>query len=68
MNEASLLWSVLFGGIGIGFFSYGRRQQSVVPLVTGVVLMAFPYFMPNNTVLIIVGLALLFVPYLARYF
>jgi len=68
VNEASLLWSVLFGGIGIGFFSYGRRQQSVVPLVTGVVLMAFPYFMPNNTVLIIVGLALLFVPYLARYF
>ncbi len=68
MNEASLLWSVLFGGIGIGFFSFGRRQKSVVPLVTGVALMAFPYFMPNNTVLIIVGVALLFVPYLARYF
>jgi len=68
MNEATLLWSVLFGGLGVGFFSYGRRQKAVVPLLTGVALIAFPYFMPNATVLVIVGITLVFVPYLARYF
>jgi hypothetical protein len=68
MNEVTLLWSILFGGVGIGYFSYGRRQKSTVPLLTGVALMAFPYFMPNNTVLLIVGIILVLVPYFAQYF
>ncbi len=63
MNEAMLVWSVLFSGIGIGFFSYGRKQKSVIPLLTGVALMAYPYFMPNVTVLVIVGVLLLAIPY-----
>lgn len=66
MNESILLWSVLFGGFGIGFFSYGRKQKSVVPLVTGLALMAYPYFMPSVTVLIIVGIALIAVPYFIK--
>ena len=66
MNESILLWSVLFGGFGIGFFSYGRKQKSVVPLVTGLALMAYPYFMPNVTVMIIVGVVLIAVPYFVR--
>ena len=44
MNEATLLWSVLFGGIGVGFFSYGRKQKAIVPLLTGIALFAFQYF------------------------
>jgi hypothetical protein len=62
MTEATLLWSVLFGGIGVGFFSYGRKQKSIVPLLTGLALFAFPYFMPNTTVMVIVGVVLIFVP------
>ena len=68
MNEAALLWSVLFSGIGVGFFSYGRKQKSIVPLLTGIALFAFPYFMPNSTVLVIVGVVLILVPYFARFF
>ena len=68
MNEATLLWSILFGGIGVGFFSYGRKQKAIVPLITGIVLFVFPYFMPNTTVLVLLGCALVLVPYLARYF
>ncbi len=63
MNEAMLVWSVLFSGIGIGFFSYGRKQKSVIPLLAGVALMAYPYFMPNVTVLVILGVLLLAIPY-----
>jgi len=66
MNEAMLVWSVLFSGIGIGFFSYGRKQKSVIPLLTGVALMAYPYFMPNATVLVVVGVVLLTIPYFVR--
>jgi len=66
MNEATLLWSILFGGIGIGFFSYGRKQKAVVPLLTGFGLFAFPYFMPNTTMLVIVGAVLVVLPYFVR--
>lgn len=66
MNEAMLIWSVLFGGIGIGFFTYGRRQKAIVPLLTGLALIAFPYFMPNLTMLLIVGAALIVLPYFVR--
>lgn len=66
MNESMLIWSVLFGGVGIGFFSYGRKQKAVVPLVIGLALMAFPYFMPSTTVLVLVGAILLCIPYFIR--
>lgn len=66
MNEAMLVWSVLFGGIGIGFFTYGRKQRSMIPLLIGVALMAYPYFMPNVTVLVSVGIVLIAIPYFIR--
>ena len=66
MNEAMLIWSVLFGGVGIGFFTYGRRQKAIVPLLAGLALIVFPYFMPNLTILLIVGLVLIILPYFVR--
>ena len=68
MNEVTMLWSVLFGGLGIGFFSYGRKQKAMIPLFTGLALFIFPYFMPNITVLVLVGCVLVLIPYFAKYF
>jgi hypothetical protein len=66
MNEAMLLWSVLFGAIGVGYFVYGRRQGKSVPLWCGVVLILYPYFMPNAVVVVIVGAIFVAVPYFVR--
>ena len=66
-SEAQILWGVLFGAIGTGYFIYGKQQRSVVPLVTGVALMAFPYFFDNVWLLVLVGVALAAVPYFIRY-
>lgn len=64
MDSTSLLvWGMLFGGIGIGLFSYGRKQRKLVPLFTGISLLVFPYFMPSVTVLLIVGIFLVALPY-----
>jgi hypothetical protein len=57
MDSSSLLWGLLFGSIGLGFFVYGRRQKTVVPLVCGAALMIFPYFVSNTVLLIMLGLA-----------
>jgi len=66
LDTSSLLWGLLFGSIGLGFFVYGRRQRTVAPLVCGVALMIFPYFVSNTILLVILGVALIAIPYFVR--
>jgi hypothetical protein len=62
-SEAWLLWGVLFGSVGLAYFVYGKKQQRFVPLLCGIALMAFPYFISNTVLLVVVGLVLSAVPY-----
>jgi predicted membrane protein len=66
MNPAILLWGLLFSSIGLGFFLYGKKQRAVVPLVCGLVLMIYPYFIPNVFALVVIGIVLTAVPYFWR--
>jgi len=66
MNSTALLWGLLFSVIGFGFFLYGRKQRAVVPLVCGVALMVYPYFIPNVIALIAIGIMLAAIPYFFR--
>ena len=61
-----IIWGILFGSIGLGFVTYGRRQKAVVPLVTGIALFIFPYFMPDVYMLLITGALLIALPYFVR--
>jgi hypothetical protein len=61
-----LLWGLLFSSIGLGFFLYGKKQRAVVPLVCGLVLMIYPYFIPNVIVLVAIGVVLIAVPYFLK--
>ena len=62
----TLICSLLFGSIGVGYFIYGKKQQKMVPLISGIGLCAFPYFIPNPYVMVIVGLLLAAAPWLLR--
>lgn len=66
ISTATLLWGLLFGSIGLGFFVYGRKQKAVVPLLCGIALMIFPYFVSDIYLLVIVGVALIVTPYFVR--
>jgi hypothetical protein len=57
---------LLFGSIGLGFFIYGRRQRAVVPLLCGLALIVFPYFIANNILLVAIGIGLMAIPYFLR--
>ena len=63
---AVLLWGLLFGSIGFGFFLYGKKQKAVVPLITGIMLCVVPYFIANVYVLVGVGVILVAIPYFVR--
>jgi hypothetical protein len=66
LDTSSLLWGLLFGSIGLGFLIYGRKQKAVVPLVCGLALMIFPYFVSSTILLITIGIVLIAVPYFVR--
>ena len=67
MDPSSLLWGLLFGSIGMGFLIYGRKQRAVVPLICGLALIIFPYFLSNTILLIAVGIVLIGIPYFVRF-
>jgi len=66
VNTASLLWSLLFGSIGMGFFIYGKKQGALVPLLCGLALMVFPYFVSDTILLVAIGGVLVALPFFLR--
>ena len=66
MTVSSLLWGLLFGSIGVGFALYGKRQRAPVPLLCGLALMIYPYFIPNVFALVAIGIVLMGIPYFFR--
>ena len=65
-STAVLLWGLLFGSVGFGFFLYGKKQKAVVPLITGIILCIVPYFIANVYALVIVGMILMAIPFIVR--
>jgi hypothetical protein len=61
-----LLWGLLFGSIGLGYFIYGKKQRAVVPLICGLALIVFPYFVSNSILLVCIGVVLCAMPYFLR--
>mgnify|MGYP000040488392 CR=1 FL=1 len=62
MDINTMLWGLLFGSIGFGYFIYGKKQSHPVAKYTGIVLMIYPYFITDNVALVIVGVILLLLP------
>ena len=65
-GTALLVWGVVFGALGLGYFTYGKRQKAVVPLCVGLALVALPYFAPNVYILAAVGVVLVALPWFVR--
>lgn len=63
---ASLWWGMLFGAIGMGYCAYGKRQSAPIPLVCGIGLLVFPWFVSNAWILVLVGAALMAIPRFVR--
>ena len=62
-STAVLIWGMLFGAIGFGYFLYGKKQKALIPLCVGIVLCVFPYFIADVYVLVGVGVILVAIPY-----
>jgi len=66
LSTSWILWCLLFGSAGLGYFIYGKRQKAAVPLVCGLALMIYPYFVSGTVLLVAIGAALVALPYFVR--
>ena len=65
-DTSTLIWGVVFGSIGFGFFLYGKKQRNIVALGCGIGLIALPYLVANVYLLILSGVVLAVLPYFLK--
>ena len=63
----TLLIGIFTGALGVAYIVYGRRQTKFAPLISGVLLCAYPYFIDSVTWLVVVGALLLAVPFVVDF-
>jgi hypothetical protein len=66
MNTSTLMWGVIFGSLGLGFFVYGKKQRAIIPFLSGIGLMVFPYFISNVFILITTGIIFVALPFVIK--
>lgn len=66
MDFNGLMVSFLFGMVGMGMLSYGKKAGRVVPMGAGLALMVVPYFIPNVWVLLSVCAGLSALPFMVH--
>ena len=67
MTTSSLLFAMLFGSIGLGYFIYGKKQQRFAALLAGLALIVYPYFVSNTYALVVTGMGLMAIPYFVDF-
>jgi hypothetical protein len=60
------MWGVIFGSIGLGFFVFGKRQKAAIPLLSGIALMVFPFFISNPYFMVPLGIVFIALPYFIK--
>ena len=65
-STSVLLWSVLFASIGVGYLTYGRKQNHKMASICGIGLLIYPYFFSSALLIVIVGLLIMSLPYVVK--
>ena len=67
MTGTALAIGMLTGAIGVGYFMYGKRQTKFVPLLAGMALCVYPYFVDSALWLVVIGAILLAAPFVIDF-
>jgi len=58
LSPSTLFANVAVSAVGFGIFLYGKKQRRAPQLVTGILLMVFPYFVRGATATYLIGAGL----------
>ena len=59
----TIVIGILTGALGVAYIVYGRRQTKFVPLIAGLLLCTYSYFIDSVLWLCVVGALLLAAPF-----
>ncbi|HZR20492.1 MAG TPA: amino acid transport protein [Verrucomicrobiae bacterium] len=62
-NANFLFASLVWGSVGFGYFIYGKKQSSWPPMIGGIIMMAFSYFIGSALLMSLISLALMALVY-----
>jgi hypothetical protein len=63
MDSTTLLLSMLFGSIGVGYIMYAKKMGEWVPAAAGLALLVVPYLISSFIFLVIICVVLMAVPF-----
>ena len=66
MNASDLIWSLIVSSIGLGYFLYGKKAANLIALISGLIMMIYPYFVQNILVSILLGVVLMIAPFFIK--
>jgi len=55
-SAANLIGGFVFGSIGFVAFVYGKRMNLWKPMLLGIALMVYPYFISDDKIMIVIGI------------
>jgi hypothetical protein len=64
-SSGPLFASLIIGAIGLGMFLYGKRQKRLPQMLSGLVLMVFPYFVSGILPMVAIAATLIGLTWLA---
>ncbi len=60
LSDSSFLFaSLIWGSVGFGYFIYGKKQQSFVPMVGGVLILVASYLASSAWVMSLLSIGLI---------
>jgi hypothetical protein len=63
-TTTSLLIGIIAGAFGMGYLVYGKKQQRYAAWIAGIGLCVYPYMVDDLLTAVVIGIALLAVPFL----
>ena len=63
----NLFFGIFAGAVGWAYIVYGQRQTRIAPVIAGVLLCAYPYFVDGWVWLCVIGAALMIAPFLTDF-
>ncbi|MGA2864848.1 MAG: amino acid transport protein [Verrucomicrobiota bacterium] len=57
-NTSFLFASLIWGSIGVGYFIYGKKQQSIGPMAGGILMIVVSYFISSALLMSLVCLGI----------
>lgn len=66
-DPTTIFLSSLFSLFGVAFWVYGKRQSDFPFLAAGALLIVYPFFVTGTMLLLLFGIILIAVPFVARH-